>query len=61
MLKILFYHVSSLNFLIPAAIAQIFNLIAELGITIKTPSKEAKAEIEIHPVMAEAKIRKHSI
>ena len=46
-----------LIFLIPAAIAQIFNPIAELVISTGLPSKEAKAEIEIHPVTVEAKIR----
>ena len=44
--------------LVPAVIAQIFSPIAELIIPIGTPNKEAKAEIEIHPVIAEAKIRK---
>ena len=48
-------------FLMPAAIAQIFNSITELVIPIGIPSKEAKAEIEIHPLIAEAKIRKFSI
>ena len=43
------------------AIAQFFNLIAELVTSIETPSKEAKAEIEIHPVIAEAKIKKCSL
>ena len=47
-----------LYFLIPADIAQIFNLIAELVIPIGIPIKEAKAENEIHPVIVEAKIRK---
>ena len=37
--------------------AQIFNPIAELQI----PTKEAKTEIETHPVIVEAKIRKGSI
>ena len=41
--------------------AQIFKPIAELIIPIGTPGKEAKEEIEIHPVNAEAKIRKCSI
>ena len=50
-----------LYFLIPAAIAKIFNPVAELVILIGILSKEAKAEIEIHPVIAEAKIRKCSI
>ena len=45
-------------FLIPAFIAKVFNPIAELVILIVIPSKEAKAEIQMHPVTAEAKIRK---
>ena len=49
--------ISALHLLIPAATVQIFNLIAELMIFIRIPSKEAKTEIEIHPVIAEAKIR----
>ena len=40
-------------FLIPTVIAQIFNPIAELVILIGIPIKEAKAEIEIHPVIVE--------
>ena len=42
-----FFLVIDLYFLITAAIAQIFNPIAELVISIGIPSKEAKAEIEI--------------
>ena len=53
-----FFLIIDLYFLIPTAIAQTFNPIAELVIPIVIPSKEAKAEIEIHPVIAEAKIRK---
>ena len=41
-------------FLIPAAITQIFNPIAELVIPIGIPIKEEKAEIEIHQVIVEA-------
>ena len=52
-----FFLIIDLCFLIPAAIAQIFNPIAELVISTGLPSKEAKAEIEIHPVTVEAKIR----
>ena len=48
-----------LYFLIPAVIAQIFNPIAELVIPIGIPAKEAKTEIEIHPVIVEAKICTH--
>ena len=52
-----FFLIIDLYFLIPAAIAQIFYPFAELVI----PSKEAKAKIEIHPVIVEAKRRKCSI
>ena len=48
-------------FLILAAIAQIFNPIAELVVPIRTTNKEAKEEIEIHPVIVEAKIRNYSM
>ena len=45
----------SLNFyisiLISEFIAQIFNPIAELVMATEIPSKEAKAETEIHPVI----------
>ena len=44
-----------LYFSIPAVIAQIFYPIAELVIPIGIPVKEVQAEIEIHPVIAEAK------
>ena len=50
-----------LIYLIPRAIGQIFNRIAELVILIGKPRKEAKAEIEIHPIIVEAKIRKCSV
>ena len=45
-------------FLILAFLAQIFNKIAKLIISIGIPTKEEKADIEIHPVIIEAKIRK---
>ena len=47
--------------IIPAAITQIFNPIAELVIPIGISIKQAKAEMETHPVVVEAKIRKCSI
>ena len=56
-----FFLIIDLRFLIPAVIAQIFNPIAELVIPIGIPSKEAKVEIEIHPVIVEAKIMECSI
>ena len=54
----LFFLIFDSYFLIPTAIAQVFNSIAELVIPIGTPIKESKAEIGIHLVIAEAKIRK---
>ena len=53
--------VIDLKFLVLAVISKIFNPIAELVVPIGIPSKEAKAEIEIHRVAGEAKIRKCSI
>ena len=50
-----------LTFLIPALIAQSFNLIAELVFSTEIPNKEDKAKFEIYPVIVEAKIRKCSI
>ena len=50
-----------LYFLITALIVQISNPIAELVIPTGIPTKEAKAEMETHPVIAEPKIRKFSI
>ena len=52
--------VSSLTYL-TKAFAHIFNPIAEIVILVEVPNKEAKAEIEIHQVLAEAKMRKSSI
>ena len=56
-----FFLIIESYFLIPAVIAQIFSPIGELVIPIGIPSKEAKAEIEIHPVITQAKIRKYLI
>ena len=52
-----FFLIIELYVLIPAAIAQIFNPIAELVIPIGITIKEAKEEIEIHPVIVGAKKR----
>ena len=57
----LFFLIIDSCFLISAAIAQIFNLMADLVIPIGIPSKEAKSEIQIDPVIVEAKIKKCSI
>ena len=53
-----FFLIIGLYFLIPAVIAQIFNLIEELVIPLGIPIKEGRAEIEIYRVIEEAKIRK---
>ena len=65
MLTILFYHASffliiDLYLLVAAVIAQIFNPTAELVMPKGITNKEVKAEIEIHSVITEAKIRKAS-
>ena len=56
-----FFLIIDLYFLISAVISQILNPIAELVISIRVPSKEAKAKIEIHPVIVEAKIKNFAI
>ena len=66
MLTILFDHASfflitNLYFLIPAGTAQILSHIAELVTPIGIPRNEVKAEIEIHPIIAEAKIKVFNI
>ena len=53
--------VIDLYFLNSCGHCTIFNTIAELIIPIKISSKETKAEIEMHPVIVEAKIRTCSI
>ena len=58
---LLFFLIIDLHFLIPGVTRQIFNPIAELVIPIGIPTKEAKAEIQIHPVIVEPKIRELSI
>ena len=56
-----FFLTNDLNFVVPAATAQIFNPIGELVIPIGISIKEAKEEMETYPVIVEAKIRKCSI
>ena len=56
-----FLIIIDLYFSIPATVAKKIDPIVELVIPIGIPMKEAKAEIEIHPVIEEAKIRKCSI
>ena len=55
-----FFLIIYLYFLILAVIAQIFNPIAELVTPIGTTTKEAKAEMEKHPVTVEITISKWS-
>ena len=56
-----FFLIIDLYILISAVIAKIFNPIAELIIPIAIPYRETKAEIEIDPETAEAKISKCQI
>ena len=58
---VFFFLVIDLYFLIPAAIAQIFHKIAELVIPTGIPTKEAKIEMETHPVIVVDAISKRSI
>ena len=57
LLKEFYLILLDLYFLIHAVIEQIFHPIAELVIPIGISIKEAEAEMETHPVIAEAKIR----
>ena len=58
---LLLFLIIDLYFLIPAAVTQIFNPTAELVILRGIPTKEAKAEMETHPVSVEITISKCSI
>ena len=58
---LLFFLIIDLCFFIPAVVTQNINSIAELVIHIGIPTKEAKAKMETHPVIVEAKIRTWSI
>ena len=51
-----FFSITDLYFLISAAFAQIFNPVAEFVFPIGISGREAKAEIEKHPVNVEAKV-----
>ena len=42
--------ISTLYFLAPAVITQVFNSIAELVIPVKIPTKEGKAKMKTHKV-----------
>ena len=50
-----FFLIIDLYVLIPAVITQNFNSTAELINPVRIPNKEAKEEIELHPVIVEAK------
>ena len=56
-----FFLIIDLYFLIPVVITQIFNPFAELVIPIGIPTKEAKVEMETHPVIVEITISESSI
>ena len=56
-----FFLILTYTFLIPAVIAQIFNLIAKLIIPIGMPSKEAKVQIKIHPVTVKIELKMSSV
>ena len=53
-----FFLIIELQFLIPSVITNIFIVFAELEIPTGIPTKEARAEIETHPVAVEARITK---
>ena len=57
----LYFYTLQTYFLISEVIPQIFNPTLQIVIPIGIPTKEAKAEIETHPVTVEIKISKRSI
>ena len=56
-----FFLIIDLYILFLAVITEVFIVISELAIFTKTPTKEARAEIETHPATVEAKISKSSV
>ena len=56
-LSTFFFLIVNLYFIIATVVSKMFNLIAKLRI----PTKQEKAEIEIHPLNLEFKIRKCSV
>ena len=54
-----FFLVTDLYFLVPAFVTQIFSPVEELLLSIRAPTKEAKAEMETHPVTIETNISAH--
>ena len=59
-ISLCFFLIIGLYVLIPAVITQIFNPIVELAIPIGITNKEAKSEIETHPVSVEVTLSKWS-
>ena len=53
-----FFLIFDLHFLTAVVITQIFNPFVELAVLIGIPTKEAKAEMETHPVIVEDTISK---
>ena len=60
-MPLLFFLITDLYFLIPTVITQIFNPIVQLVIPIGIPTKEAKIEMEAHPVIVEIAVSECSI
>ena len=56
-----FFLIFDLYFLTAVVITQNFNPFVELAVLIGIPTKEAKAEMETHPVIVEDAISKWSI
>ena len=56
-----FFLIIDLYHLILATIAQIFNPIVELIIPVEILTKDAKAEMEIHPLTAKTKEKRWSL
>ena len=57
----LIFLIVDLCLLIPAVVTQIFNPIVELAIPLGIQAKEAKAEMETHPVIVEITVTEWSI
>ena len=60
-MPLLFFLITDLYFLIPTVITQIFNPIVQLVVPIGIPTKEAKIEMETHPVIVEIAVSECSI
>ena len=55
------YFVIALYILILEVITKIFNSVVQLAISTEIPTKEAKAEMETHPVIVKIKISEWSL